>query len=117
MKRLIDYDAETQTEIWHDYDPITRETTIAEIQDVEPLLDSNQAVRNFDTGGAKGLNEYSKQGIKNNWWHVASIPNSVMVKWKKELGIDIYNRDHWPQIKKLLNDRDWAYLRPGTGRV
>ena len=45
MKRLIDYDSDTKTAVWHDYDHLTKETTIAEIQDVESLLESNKAIR------------------------------------------------------------------------
>lgn len=116
-KRLLDYDPLTKTETWHDYDESTDITTIAEIQDVEPALESNKAVRNYDVGGAMGLNEYSKQGIKNDWWHVASIPNSLIIKWKKEKGIDVFNKHQWNEVKKLLNDSGYAYLRTGTGRV
>ena len=90
----------------------------------ELLADCDRAIEYGDldfaghgNGGAKGLNEVAQRGIKNNWWHAASVPNSVILKWKKELGVDIYNKDHLPAVKKLLNDRDWAYLRTGTGRV
>jgi len=117
MKRLLDYDADTGIQTWHDYDHHTKETVIAEVQDVAPVLEANKAARNQGNGGAKGLNEVAQRGIKNNWWHAASVPNSVILKWKKELGVDIYNKDHLPAVKKLLNDRDWAYLRTGTGRV
>ena len=117
MKRLLDYDADTGIQTWHDYDHHTKETVIAEVQDVAPVLEANRVARNQGNGGAKGLNEVAQRGIKNNWWHAASVPNSVILKWKKELGVDIYNKDHLPAVKKLLNDRDWAYLRTGTGRV
>lgn len=117
MKRLLDYDANTGIQTWHDYDHHTKETVIAEVQDVAPVLEANKVARNQGNGGAKGLNEVAQRGIKNNWWHAASVPNSVILKWKKELGVDIYNKDHLPAVKKLLNDRDWAYLRTGTGRV
>ena len=117
MKRLLDYDADTGIQTWHDYDHHTKQTVIAEVQDVAPVLEANIVARNQGNGGAKGLNEVAQRGIKNNWWHAASVPNSVILKWKKELGVDIYNKDHLPAVKKLLNDRDWAYLRTGTGRV
>ena len=116
-KRLLDYDPVTKTQTWHDYDEVNKVTTIADIQDCEPTLDSNKAVRNYDVGGAKGINEYSKQGIKNYWWHVASIPNSVIVKCKKEKGVDVFNKHQWNEVRKLLNDSEYAYLRTGTGRV
>ena len=116
-KRLIDYDPVTLTQTWHDYDVASDKTEIVEIKDVEHVLESTNAARNWDVGGAKGLNAYSKKGIKEGFWHVASIPNSVQLKWKTELGIDIFNKDHWPAVRKLLNDSEWAYLRTGTGQV
>jgi len=106
MKRLLDYDADTGIQTWHDYDHHTKQTVIAEVQDVAPVLEAKKVARNQGNGGAKGLNEVAQRGIKNNWWHAASVPNSVILKWKKELGVDIYNKDHLPAVKKLLNDRD-----------
>ena len=116
-RRLIEYVPDTKTEIWHAYDEDSDTTYISEIQDVDYILDSAKTKRNWDVGGAMGLNEYSKQGIKNNFWHVASIPNSVMMKWRIEYGVDVFNKDHWPQVKRLLNNSDWAYLRTGTGTI
>lgn len=116
-RRLVDFDPLTKTSIYHDYDDLLKETVIEEIQDVSHFLEVNKNTQNHDTGGGGGLTDYSRQGIKKGWWHVASIPNSVIVKWKKELGVDIFNKDHTKAIKRLLNDPEWRYLRTGTGRV
>lgn len=116
-KRLIDYDPLTKTSIYHSYDDLTKETVIEEIQDVSHYLEVNRNTQNHDVGGGGGLNEYSRKGIKKSWWHVASVPNSVILKWKKEKGVDVFNKDHTQAIKKLLNDPEWRYLRTGTGRV
>ncbi len=116
-KRLIEYDAETKTQVWHDYDPLTDTTTIAEIQDCAPALDSAKALRNYGQGGAKGLNEYSKAGIKNNLWHVATIPNHVIVEWRQKYHVDVFNKHQAKEVAKLLNNSDYAYLRTGTGIV
>jgi hypothetical protein len=117
MKRLLDYDPATRTQTWfHVTDSMTGDFVIEEIQDVEPLLELNKAIQNHDSGGAKGLNEYSKKGIKDGWWHVASIPTTVINAWLK-LGVNLYAPDDWPKVKKLLNDPQWKYLRTGTGRV
>jgi hypothetical protein len=89
-KRLIDYDPLSRTGVYHSYDDQTKETVIEEIQDVSHFLEVNRNTQNHDVGGGGGLNEYSRKGIKNGWWHVA---------------------------KKLLNDPEWRYLRTGTGRV
>ena len=42
---------------------------------------------------------------------VASIPLIVIEKWKRELGIDIMDKNDMPKIKKLLNDPEYRWLR------
>jgi len=109
MKQIIDVDPLTRTTTYHHYDPMTDVTTIEEVQDVEPFLERNKRLQN-DT-------DYSKQGIKNEWWHIASIPNTVQTKWLREHGIDVYNRDHWPRVKRLLEDPDYRYLKTTAGKL
>lgn len=116
-KRLIEHDPITKTAVWHHYDDLTQETVIEEIQDVEHYLEGNKLTQTHDVGGSMGLTEYSRKGIKKGLWHVASIPNGVINKWLVEKGVNVFNKDHWPAVKKLLNDSDWRYLRTGTGRV
>lgn len=115
MKRLLDYDAQTLTSTFHDYDPLTDTTYIEEVQDVQPILERNKAIQN--TGGKGKLSDYSRQGIKNSWWHTATIPNGVQMKWRQEHGVDIYNKNHWPKVRQLLNSPDYRYLRTGTGTI
>lgn len=120
-KTLLDWDAETQTAVWHHYDEARDLTVIEEVQDIEPCIELNLAMQNHDPGGAMGLNEISRQGIKNSWWHVARIPNGVQLLWKKRYGVNLmlFNRDDWTtkKVKQLLNSREWAHLRVGTGRI
>jgi hypothetical protein len=116
-KRLLDYDPLTRTSTFHHYDDLTKETVIEEIQDVEHFLESNRRTQTHDVGGAKGLNEYSRKGIAKGWWHVATIPNTVILKWKRDYGVDVFDKNHTQGIKRLLNDPEWRYLRTGTGRV
>lgn len=120
-KRLLDWDAETRTALWHHYDEQNDLTTIEEVQDIEPLIEFNKAQQNHDVGGAMGLNEVSRRGIKNGWWHVARIPNGVQLEWRRRYGINIHlwGRDDWTtkKMRQLLNSREYAHLRIGTGRV
>ena len=120
-RRLLAYDAETLTEVWHTYDDVTDTTVIEEIQDIEPIIARNMAIQNQDPGGALGLNEYSRKGIKESWWHVATIPTSVQLLWRRQYGVNVFlwNKCDWTKrkIRKLLNSREWAHLRTGTGRV
>ena len=115
-RRLLDYDAETGTQVWHSYDSLTKETVIEEIQDVAPILETAKDLR-YHGKTSKGLNEYSRHGIKNDWWHVARIPNGVAHKWLKEYGLNIYKKDCTKDLLKLLQKPEWEYLRTGTGRL
>jgi hypothetical protein len=47
----------------------------------------------------------------------ASIPNSIVEKWRTELGVDIYNPDHFPAVRRLLNSSEYLYLRTAPGRL
>ena len=96
---------------------MTDTTVIEEVQDCAPVLELNNNLRNHDVGGSMGLNEYSRQGIKNNMWHVASIPLSVITKWKQEYNVDVFNKHQEKEVLKLLQRPEWAYLRTGTGRL
>lgn len=116
-KRLIDYDPTTGVATYHAHDAMARKTYIETVQDVAPVLERNKAIQNMDDGGARGLTEYSRKGIKANWWHVGEIPNVVMEKWLRDYGVNALKSDHWPKVRKLLNDPEWRYLRTGLGRV
>lgn len=72
-------------------------------QDVQPLLELNKKELNGDSpyGGVEG----------NGMRKVASIPLIVVEKWKRELGVDVFNKDHMPKVKQLLNDAEWRWLR------
>lgn len=121
MKRLIDYDPETLTAVWHDYDEASDKTFIYEVQDIEPIIKKNFDVQNHDGGHGMGLNDYSRKGIKESWWHVARIPTSIQLKWLKQYGVNLtlWGKDDWTtkKVKKLLNSPEWRYLRTGLGRV
>jgi hypothetical protein len=108
-KRILDVDPSSATTTWHHYDPLTDETVIETVQDASVYLQRNKMLRDDD--------DYKKRGIKNSWWHAASIPNGLIAKWKADFGIDVYNKDHWPRVKRLLNDPEYRYLRTGTGKL
>jgi len=109
MKRLFDHDPLTgMTEYFH-YDEKTGAWGIESVQDMEPFLELNKALQNMP--------DYSKNGIKREWWHVARIPVIIQQKWLDEDGIDIFNKEHWSRVKKKLNDPEWRYLRTGLGRI
>lgn len=106
-KRVLDHDAEAGVTTYHAYDDATDTTYIETVQNVAPFLERNRRLRNDP--------DYKRRGIKNEWMHFASIPISVQYQWLKEFGVDTLNRDHWPKVKRLLQDPEWSYLRTTTG--
>ena len=74
------------------------------VQDVEPILERNKALRS--------------QPQKSDWGrHVATIPNVILVKWLNEeyargnVGLRIFSKEFDALIAKKLNDPDWKFLR------
>lgn len=105
-KRFFDYDAETkQTEYFH-YDAGNDTYTIETVEDVGPILEANKKMYNADDQGwMKG-----REGRR-----VATIPNIIIEKWKRELGVDLFDKNHDQAVRRLLNDPDWRYLRTAPG--
>jgi hypothetical protein len=81
---------------------------ITATQDVEPILDYAKAARSDGTRGYTPSRDMRR---------VAVIPLVIAEKWKNELGVDVFNKDHQRKVAALLNDPDWAYLRTCDGRV
>lgn len=102
-KRLLDYDKLTRTAVYHDYDHETKQTIITEVQDVEHYLERNKRLAN-DT-------DYKRKGIKNDWYHFASVPNGVMVEIMQKHNVDWRNDDDLPKIERILSSNEYRYLR------
>ena len=115
-KRLLDYDATTRTQTWHDYDHDTRVTSIETVQDIEPYLRAARAHKNRGTGGAHRLTDVDRKEIKEGMWRVATIPAVVQHQWLK-LGVNIHNPDHKGRMHKLLDSPEWSYLKTTDGKI
>lgn len=94
MSIHFDYDPVTGLREVFDYDPIKDQVCIRTIEDVSPLLDRLKALRNDD--------DYSKQGIKGEWWHYATIPATVEIALRNK-GLDIYDKNATAAIIKEIN--------------
>jgi len=81
------------------------------VQDVAPLIELNKKEYNKDyvNGGV----ETKEVGMRK----VANIPLIIVEKWKKEHGIDMLNKDHWPKIKQLLNSNEYRFLRTHESNI
>lgn len=99
IKRNVTYDRAEEKLVQHS------------VQDIQPLIDLNKKEYNKDYihGGV----ETKETGMRK----VASIPLIIIEKWKKEHGIDMMNKDHWPKIKQLLNSNEYRYLRTHESNI
>ena len=105
MKRILSQENGI-TEIFH-HDPYTDESIIETVEDVEPVLEMAKALRNNE--------DYSKEGIKRDWWHIGHIPDSIILKMRVEDGVDIYDKNDWEAVGKLLNDK-YAHFKTTDGK-
>lgn len=108
MRELMSFDPVTGMSMYFDFNESTGKTIIQHEQDVEPILAKNVKLQNDP--------DYKKEGIKREWQHVAHIPDIVILQWRKE-GIDVFNKDHLPAIKRKLRDPEWRHLRTTLGAI
>lgn len=75
--------------------------TIEHVQDVEPILARNKALR--------------AQPQRSDWGrHIATIPNVILVRWMNEDGVNVLgmSSEEWGAfVRKKLADPDWRHLR------
>lgn len=102
------------------YDPLTGLTTTIGTQDgkmvvktegdVAPSLDYTAALRNNP--------EYSKQGIKKDWWHCIHIPPIACAKMLTEDGFDVYTCSA-KELRQFLtrNRAKYSYLFVTEGKL
>jgi hypothetical protein len=102
-KMLIDRDPFTGQSVWYEFNRGTLQATITHEQDVTPVLENNK----FDLNDE----DRTRIGMKRDWWHYARVPNTVILKWKQEKGVDFYNKDHRKRVFELLNDPEYRFLK------
>ena len=96
------------TEQFHRTDPVTGEmqlkTTYA---DASAVTDRNAHLRSMGRGNGKDMKL------------AASIPLSVVFKWRAEHGVDIFSNDpaHRKKARQLLNDHNYKMLRVWEGHI
>ena len=67
------------------------------------IIDGNKRLQNAP--------EYTRKGMKKDMLHYASIPNALIIKWKQELGVDVFDRGHRKKVFQLLNSPEYKYLK------
>lgn len=78
--------------------------------DVTAILENNKRRSNNTIDGRKF-------GGGQMMHHVADIPNSMIVKFRKEHGLDIFSPEDRPKILKLLDSPDYRHLKTTTARL
>jgi hypothetical protein len=105
LKRLLGYDEFTGVTEYFHYDPDTGNSIVETVQDCTGILDNTNELRNDD--------QYSKDGIKDGFWHYGQVPIVVQMKWLAEYGMK-----DWPMkpgneklLFRLLNSPEYRYLK------
>ena len=99
-RRLLDWNPLTGEKVWFDYDA-NDQMAITHEQDVTPALD----VAHFlATEG-----DYTRDGLKNDMWHYAKVPNSVILEMKQKHGVDFFDRNDAKRMFELLNTEYKAF--------
>jgi hypothetical protein len=110
MRRLVDHDPITGITTWHEYDSLTKQTSIHTTfadAPIDAVLDLNHHLQNENDGWSP-----SKE-----WRRAGSIPIAVIHDWYVKEGIDVFNKDHWPAVRKKLNSSDFRKLRTALWTV
>ncbi len=105
-RKLLDLNPLTGERVVFEYDTQTDKMRLTHEQDVQSIIDGNKRLANDES--------LSRKGIKNDWWHYATIPNVVAMKWLQEKGVDVHNPAHKQSVFKLLNDPEYKYLKTTT---
>ena len=108
---IIDYDPLTGTIKRFYYDDATDTVTIKTVFNpahTQDVIEANKRVQNMGKDAYRSITPGEV-----DMWHAASIPYSVQMKWLVEEGIDIRRADHWPAVKRKLNDPEYRHLRAG----
>src|SRR6185503_14228490 len=109
MSEFFDYDPLTGVTQFIDHDPENPyKMSIHTVQDIEPVLEQAKMSRN---------NQLRDNGIKESWWHYASIPLAVCMQLRKK-GLEIFDpkvdakrvnqeiNTHYPALKMTDKQHD-----------
>lgn len=76
---------------------------IQTVQDCESIVRFNKDCQNEES--------LKKNGIKNDFYHFARVPLTVLLEWKTKYNLDYNKKEDLPKIEKLLSSPDYKYLR------
>lgn len=94
-KRLLDFNPLSGEAVHFQYEAHTDRMTITHSQDVSGHIDMAHEMAVNDG--------YSAHGIKNDMWHYAHVPNSVILEMKQKHGVDFFDKNDSKRVFRLLN--------------
>lgn len=112
MKRFLDYNPLTGITEFHDYDHSSKETKIIYEYDQARLEGELDFIKEKRNDGSNGYISSERE-----MQLAAIIPSAVQLEWLTKYGIDVSNRNHWPAVRRLLNNGEWASLRVSKGKI
>lgn len=101
MPAFIDKHPYSGMEHWVDQNE-DDETRHYQFQDVQPVLDYAKEMR-AQRAGEQHMKDF-------DMLHFATIPEVVIVKLLHEYGVNVFDRNDYPKLFKLLNG-EFAYLK------
>jgi hypothetical protein len=105
-KRVLDHDPLTGITTYFDYDPLTNQMMLTDVQDVNPILEKVTRMRNDD--------DYSRQGIKNDMWHYARLPLNVLMEIEQTYGVKCVGKvQDWKALFRVINQH-YPHLKATT---
>jgi hypothetical protein len=96
-KRLLDFNPLSGEKVWFQYDQSIDSMTITHEQGVSNHLDVAHA-RSID-------DNYTRKGFRNDLWHYAKVPNTVILQMKQEDGVDLFDKNDAKRVFELLNTK------------
>lgn len=105
MKRVLDHDPMTGITSYFEQEESTGRIHLSQECDVQAELDYCKGLANHD--------DYSKQGIKDEFWHYAHLPVIVIEQLLKK-GINVYAKGTIKDVIKAINT-DYPHLKTTSG--
>lgn len=102
MSRLLDYNPITKEWIDFTYNHSDDTFTIGHHQDCTAIIEDNKRAQ---------IEANHKRQMAEDMIHYARVPHIVQMNWFKDHGVAMWDRDHKKRVMKLLNSRDYAYLK------
>ena len=84
------------------YDHASDETIIGYHQDTTRIIEENKRA---------AIESDPQAQMRKDWLHYARIPCIVQLEWLHKFGVNFCKREHSRAWMKLLNSRDYSYLK------